>query len=190
MEKQAIEIVELSNDEVDGVRNQILSIYREAFSTPPYSRGEIDVHSFSGSFARHRERKGFRCVVARDGRSAQIIGFTYGYTSAPGQWWHDLVEGVMDSATAREWLSDTFELVELAVSPPSQGQGAGGRLHDTLLAGLPHRAAVLSTMQAETVALKLYRKRGWITLLEDFYFPGTPKPYQIMGLMMRRDPVS
>jgi ribosomal protein S18 acetylase RimI-like enzyme len=92
----------------------------------------------------------------------------------------------MDPAAAQRWLTDTFELVELAVAPHAQGRGIGSRLHDTLLADLPHQAAVLSTIQSETVALKLYRKRGWTVLLENFFFPGTSKPYIIMGLTLMR----
>jgi ribosomal protein S18 acetylase RimI-like enzyme len=182
VDKTNNEIVQLTNGQVEAVKSQLLNIYRTAFASPPYSRTEIDVDSFSRTLERHLERRGFRCVIAQEGSSGRVVGFSYGYTSAPGQWWHDLVEWEMAPEAARRWLSNTFELAELAVLPRAQGQGLGSRLHDTLLAGLPNQAAVLSTIQSETLALKLYRKRGWITLLENFYFPGTPKPYIIMGL--------
>ncbi len=183
-EPQAVEIIRLTRDQIESAHEQILDVYGEAFASPPYSRTEIDVENFSRTLARHMDRKDFRLLAARESRMGKIVGFTYGYTSAPGQWWHDLVEGAMTPQAAWEWLSDTFEFVELAVAPRAQGRHAGSRLHDTLLAGLPHRTAALSTMQAETVALQLYRRRGWVTLLEDFYFPGTPKPYRIMGLAL------
>ena len=48
--------------------------------------------------------------------------------------------------------------------------------------GVPSRTAMLSTIQAETTALQLYRKRGWLVLLDHFMFPNTPAPFQIMGL--------
>lgn len=183
-ELQAIDIIRLTRVQIESAQDQILDVYGEAFASPPYSRTEIDIENFSRTLARHMERKDFRLLAARESRTGKIVGFTYGYTSAPGQWWHDLVEGAMTPQVAREWLSDTFELVELAVAPRAQGRRAGSRLHDTLLAGLPHRTAVLSTMQAETVALQLYRRRGWVTLLENLFFSGTPKPYQIMGLVL------
>jgi ribosomal protein S18 acetylase RimI-like enzyme len=81
----------------------------------------------------------------------------------------------------KRWLSDYFEFVELAVHPDVQGQGTGGQLHDRLLAGLPHATAALSTRQAETRALALYRRRGWVTLLENFHFPGNLDRWLIMG---------
>jgi ribosomal protein S18 acetylase RimI-like enzyme len=185
MEKTTSEILWLSSRQVVALKSQILGIYREAFALPPYSRTELDVDSFSRTLDRHLERRGFRCVVALEGSTERLAGFSYGYSSAPGQWWHDLVEGKLDPGTADRWLSDTFELAELAVAPQAQGQGLGSRLHDILLAGLTHRTAVLSTIQSETVALKLYRKRGWTVLLEDFFFPGTSKPYIIMGLKLK-----
>ena len=80
------------------------------------------------------------------------------------------------------WLEGAFELAELAVRPPLQGRGIGGRLHDHLLADRPHRTAVLSTLQEETRALHLYRSRGWRTLLEHFSFSGVGRVYRIMGL--------
>jgi hypothetical protein len=33
--------------------------------------------------------------------------------------------------------------------------------------------------------MRLYRKRGWVTLLEHFVFQGTPLDYLIMGLRLR-----
>jgi GNAT superfamily N-acetyltransferase len=80
------------------------------------------------------------------------------------------------------WIDEAFELVEFAVLPAYHGKGIGGKLHDFALDGLPHRRAVLSTVQSETNALQLYRKRGWRILLDNFYFPSVAKPYLIMGL--------
>jgi ribosomal protein S18 acetylase RimI-like enzyme len=186
MEQRLFEVTRLLPEQVGPLHDQIVEVYRAAFTPPPYTRNDFDFSNFSNAFARHKDRPNFRCAVASTPAGApsggRIVGFAYGYTSSPGQWWHDLVEAALDPRAAREWLGHTFELVELAVDPRAQHQGAGGRLHDLLLEGLPHRAAILSTMQVETVALKLYRKRGWITLLENFLFPGSPRPYLIMGL--------
>ncbi len=188
MDHSPIEVRRISRDQAAAFHDQVVEVYREAFTLPPYNRNHFDFANFASAFARHKDRQGFRCAVARVPGSERIIGFAYGYTSTPGQWWHDLVEDALGPQAAREWLAYTFELVELAVAPHAQGQGAGGRLHDLLLEGLPHRAAILSTMQVETVALKLYRKRGWITLVENFLFPGSPRPYLIMGLSRDRFP--
>ena len=170
---------------------QILNVYWEAFSQPPYNRDQADVISFQESFKRHMQRSGFRCMAAWDPDPTRLAGFAYGYSSAPGQWWHELVKSTLQSRLGQEqasfWLGDTFELVELAVRPAWQGQGIGGRLHDLLLEGLPHRTALLSTLKAETSALHLYHKRGWVTLIDEFYYSSIRKPYRIMGFRLQPD---
>ncbi len=179
-----VEIAEVGPKQVESLNGQLQRVYLAAFSLPPYREGETDVVRFRESFMRHARRGGFRCVVAEDS-SDGVVGFGYGYTSKPGQWWRDVVEEALSKENAKKWLADAFELVELAVLPSMQGHGIGGRIHDELLRGLPHRTAVLSTFQAESPALKLYRNRGWITLLWDFDFPGAPRPILIMGLDLR-----
>jgi ribosomal protein S18 acetylase RimI-like enzyme len=141
--------------------------------------------TFGSILERHVARAGWRGLVAfgPDGP----VGFTYGYTGAAGQWWTDLVAARMDEATSRRWMGGHFELVELHVRPDGQGQGIGGRLHDELLKDLPHKTALLSTMRGPTAAFALYRKRGWITLIEHFVFPDQNTEYRIMGLDLRAD---
>ena len=175
------EIVCVPRREIQDIQTQIQAVYRAAFALPPYQKGPAEVARFVQVFDRHVERVGFRCFVARESNSARILGFVYGYTSAPGQWWHDAVAAALRPAMVERWLTDCFELVELAVLPEMQGQGIGRRLHDALLTGLPHRTAVLSTLDMETAGLRLYRQRGWAPLLRDFIFPGGKLPYLIMG---------
>jgi ribosomal protein S18 acetylase RimI-like enzyme len=174
----------LTPGQVKGAQADFRQVYYQAFAAPPYSRAPAVADSFASALLRQLQRDDFRCVAALapgfNGRS-RVVGFAYGYDSLPGQWWHDLVARAMPPGQAADWLADAFELVELAVEPDAQGDGTGSELHDRLLAGLPHRNGLLSTMQAETTAQHLYRRRGWVTLLEGFYFPGGLKPYLIMG---------
>jgi ribosomal protein S18 acetylase RimI-like enzyme len=179
-----VEIAVVGRQQAASLDGQLQRVYVAAFSLPPYWEGETDVVRFRESFMRHARRDGFRCVVARE-QELGVVGFGYGYTSKPGQWWRDIVEEGLGKENAKKWLSDAFEFVELAVLPTKQGQGIGGRIHDELLRGLPNQTAVLSTYQAESPALKLYRKRGWITLLWDFNFPGAARPILIMGRDLR-----
>ncbi len=179
-----VEIAGIGPKQVESLDGQLQRVYAAAFSLPPYREGETDVVRFRESFMRHARRVGFRCVVAKDWEQG-VVGFGYGYTSKPGQWWRDVVEEGLGKENAEKWLADAFEFVEFAVLPSMQGRGIGGRIHDELLRGLPNRTAVLSTYQAESPALKLYRKRGWVTLLWDFVFPGAPRPILIMGLDLR-----
>ncbi len=159
----------------------IVDIYRKAFGQAPYFKSENEVLAFGAIFPHHMRRPSFRCVLAQDEETSNILGFAYGYTGEAGQWWHDLVVKKMARAQAEYWMTNVFEVVELAVYPFTQGHGYGGRIHDALLQTLPHRTAVLSTYQVETPAQKMYEKRGWETLLSGFVFPGYSEPYKIMG---------
>jgi len=169
--------------------DELAAVYAEAFSHPPYSKDRLaSAIQIRETLGQQRERPGFRLRAAVDG--GRIVGLAYGYSSVPGQWWHDLVAGGLGHEETRRWLSDCFELVELAVLPSFQGRRLGSRLHDSLLAGVSHRTAALSTRQEETRARRLYRRRGWVDLLRDFNFQAQSPPYVIMGLDLKRFTVS
>jgi GNAT superfamily N-acetyltransferase len=172
----------LTNPQIEALRDQFVTIYRDAFSAPPYCKGEDEVVDFAQSLRQHVEREGFRIAVALGDKTDQIVGFAYGYTNTPGQFWHEEVAKVVQPQIVAEWLMNSFRLVEMAVTPKAQGQGLGGLLHDHLLSGAPCWKAVLSTMAAETSAYWMYHKRGWVVLLDDFFFSGVARPYWIMGL--------
>lgn len=185
---QTLEIVKfpdfaLPYQQIEILRDQVATIYRDAFRAPPYNKGEGDLVDFARSFPQHMRREGFRMVAVED-KAGRIVGFAYGYTSAPGQRWHENVVKAVQPQIALEWLANSFQLVEIAVTPGFQGQGIGGLLHDHLLTGLPHRKAVLSTLQAETNAYRMYRGRGWVVLLEDWFFPGMVRAYRVLGLAL------
>jgi len=165
--------------------DQLSAVYRAAFGGPPYYRKSREVDEFARALPLLTQRPGFRCAAALDAGSGEITGFAYGYRSLPGQWWYDHVARAMGSEMAAEWLSDAFQVAELAMRPEHQGRGAGGALHDLLLAGVTQSRAVLSTMAVETAAHTLYRHRGWQVVLDRFLFPGVPRSYAIMGLDIR-----
>ena len=87
-----------------------------------------------------------------------------------------------------QYLSDYFEFAELAVLPEWQRQGLGGRLHDTLLAGLRQHSACLATADLETNARRLYRSRGWVTLLERIVLPNIELKFAILGKRLSLKP--
>jgi ribosomal protein S18 acetylase RimI-like enzyme len=184
-----VELLFLNQEEIEKVQDELIAIYRAAFDGPPYYEDEDDAQRFGRSLILHATRPGYTLLIARQyGRFSNrlhILGFAYGYTTTPGQWWHDTIRPALTEQQAQHWLANAFELVELAVLPAWQGQGIGGRLHDTLLASLPHRTAVLSTAQEETAALHLYRQRGWHTLVPHFHFPGHPAPFILMGYQLK-----
>jgi ribosomal protein S18 acetylase RimI-like enzyme len=119
------------------------------------------------------------------GAGPPLIGFAYGFHGSGGQWWHDVVRRAAASAlgarAADDWFGDSLEIAEVHVLPGHQGRGTGLAMMLRLTAGRPERAAVLSTMDANTRARRLYRGLGFTDLLTGFEFPGTDLPYAIMG---------
>ena len=95
----------------------------------------------------------------------QIIGFSYGFRGAAGQWWHDVVRcrahRRSGRAVAAAWLSDSLEIAEVHVHPDYHGRGIGRSLVLGLAEGRRERTAVLSTQDADSPARRLYRSLGF-----------------------------
>jgi ribosomal protein S18 acetylase RimI-like enzyme len=140
-------------------------VYRGAFGAEGYAEGEAEVARFlTDQLPKHVGRAGFRLAEATvDGR---LAGFAYGYTGERGQWWSDRVVDQIPALLADEWVGGHFEFVELAVDPGVQRRGVGTLLHDELLSGLSHHKALLSTYHDDLPAPRLYRRRGWLLLVE------------------------
>jgi ribosomal protein S18 acetylase RimI-like enzyme len=133
-------------------------------------------------------RAGFRAVamLSPDG---QVAGFGYGYTSGPGQWWHDQVRGAL-AEPDRRWLADCFEVVELHVRPAAQGHGLGARQLRGLLSMAPGSTTLLSTPEADertSRAWRLYRRFGFVDVLRDFHFPGDERAFAVLGRALPLD---
>ena len=116
---------------------------------------------------------------------AAIIAFAYGFHGDSGQWWHDLVRAALmiqsGSAAVTRWLDDSFEVAELHVHPGYQRRGIGRRLLFRLTGDRTERTALLSTMDTNSPARRLYRSAGFTDLLTDYRFAGAPVPYAVMG---------
>ena len=135
---------------------------------------------------RHAARDGFVFLGAFE-PGGRLVGFVYGYTGAPGQWWHDKVAAGLDAEARATWLDPPhFELTEIAVDPPWQGRGVGSRLHDAVLEGLPGDRALLSALADNAPVLRFYARRGWRVLLDELRFePGRPV-FSILGKELRQ----
>lgn len=134
----------------------------------------------------HAANPGFRALVvtAPPGDGA-VIAFAYGFHGGSGQWWHDLVRSALvarwGQGVATEWLDDSFEVAEVHVHPEYQRRGIGRRLLFRLTGGRTERTAVLSTMDTNSPARRLYRSLGFTDLLTGYRFSGAPVPYAVMG---------
>lgn len=109
---------------------------------------------------RHAARAGFRVAYAYQGQ--ELVGFAYGYTGEPGQWWTDNARTVLAPEVADAWLGGHFELVSLGVVHGARRAGIGRGLIHALLDGLDHERFLLMTTADETdPARHLYRSEGW-----------------------------
>ena len=161
-----------------------MAVYAEAMGYP----AEAGQHR-AGFAVAHTRRPAFRAVAAigdgdGPGEVGELLGFGYGYATAPGQWWHDQVRAALDPAVADEWLRGCFELSELHVRPVHQGRGVGRSLLQTLVDGLPQPAVLLSTPEGDTRAWRLYRSVGFVDLLRHHLFPGDSRPFAVLGVRL------
>jgi ribosomal protein S18 acetylase RimI-like enzyme len=159
------------------VLDTVLDIYTAAMRPPS--------DQLAGRLAimrNHATYPDFVCLLAE---APDIVGFTYGFHGAPGQWWHDVVRrGLQDRAGAKiseDWFGDALEIAEVHVLPEHQGKGIGRRMIHEICAGRPERTAVLSTHDAPTAARHLYRDIGFVDLMTKFVFPGGYENYVIAG---------
>jgi ribosomal protein S18 acetylase RimI-like enzyme len=176
-----VDVVRLGAAELPAYAPGVVDVYRQTFGAAPYVEDEARLAGFAEQvLPTHAPRRDFRCVVGLE--AGEVLGFAYGYTGEPGQWWHDRVVAQLGAAAA-EWATEPFEVVTLAVRPAAQRRGIGGRLHDALLTGLSNRTALLSVWDTGIPALRLYRRRGWLTLRDDAGAPGGPARL-VMGLRL------
>jgi ribosomal protein S18 acetylase RimI-like enzyme len=158
---------------------EVVDVWASAHGLPAASATRRE---FGGErLPRHVARAGFRFVGAF-ASDRRLVGFVYGYTGAPGQWWYDKVAAALDADAAAEWLDPPhFEFTELAVAPAYQRRGVGTRLHDEVLDGLPHERALLSALADNTRVIAFYEHRGWRVILPELRFePGRPL-FAILG---------
>jgi ribosomal protein S18 acetylase RimI-like enzyme len=155
--------------------DEAMRIYVRAMHYPDHTGVQRAV-----SARKHVALPGFACRAALlEGDT--LVGFGYGYTTMPGQWWHDLVRRAVDRDTAREWLVDAFELSELHVLPEYQGHGLGRSVLTALAGSLPHATMLLSTPDSDTRAFRLYRDTGFVDLARNYLFPGDARPFAVLG---------
>jgi ribosomal protein S18 acetylase RimI-like enzyme len=164
--------------------DRAMEIYVQAMGYPEHTGEQRAVTA-----RRHTRNAGFACraAVTNDG---QFVGFGYGYTTTPGQWWHDLVRRAMTADMAAEWLTDAFELSELHVLPEYQGFGIGRALLEHIAAELPHEVMLLSTPDADTRAFRMYRSTGFVDLARHYLFPGDARPFAVLGAQLPLQPTA
>jgi ribosomal protein S18 acetylase RimI-like enzyme len=131
------------------------------------------------SLLHHLGYPGFKGVVATT-PEGRIAGAVYGYTDLPRQWWHNHVAAVLGPQETERALTGTFTVSELAVTQEHRRRGLGRLLLRTVLDGLPHTAATLSTQSDNVPARRLYESEGWQYLIYRMCFYADGPDYMIL----------
>lgn len=174
-------VVQWSSEQFAAHLDEAMQIYVAAMGYPAHAAAQRAMTA-----RRHVHNDGFACraAVLDD---ATLVGFGYGYTTAPGQWWHDLVRRALAPDLGKQWLADAFELSELHVLPRYQAHGLGRLLLTELAAAVPNAVMLLSTPDDDTRAFRLYRRLGFVDLRRHYLFPGDGRPFAVLGAQLPLD---
>jgi len=129
---------------------------------------------------KHASYEGFKGLKAKD-TNGKLIGFAYGYSSLPEQFYRGKIEAQLSETQTNNWLSDCFEFVELAVDPSYKRLGIASQLHDTLLDNIDHKTSILTTWVNNSPAINLYKNKGWELIKVDAPVITKENPQVIMG---------
>ncbi|MEV0094278.1 GNAT family N-acetyltransferase [Streptomyces sp. NPDC050738] len=118
----------------------------------------------------------------------RLVGFVYGMPNDRTHWWSTVVEPYLSNTGSEGWLDNSFVITELHVHPGFQGRGIGRRLITAITDGAEQPRSILSAIDTESPARKLYRTLGYADLAEQVHFPSAALPYAVMGapLPLRR----
>jgi ribosomal protein S18 acetylase RimI-like enzyme len=133
---------------------ELRGVYLAVFSLPPYDEGPEIGDKFVGWISDESKLAGFSLVAAYD--EDRLVGFAYGYTQPPGEWWRNTDQPAPEQVKAAE----KFAVMEWAVLPDQRGKGIGRRLLDELLADRREPYATL-TVNPAAEARTIYEQWGW-----------------------------
>jgi ribosomal protein S18 acetylase RimI-like enzyme len=132
---------------------------------------------------RHLTYPGVRALAAT-APGDRMVGFVYGMPNSRGHWWSTVVEPYMRQTGNDDWLDDSFTITELHVHPRFQGRGLGRELITTITDTAPEPRSILSAIDVESRARRLYRALGYVDLARPVHFPSAPSPYAVMGAVL------
>lgn len=140
---------------------------------------------------RHLTHAGARALGATTTagpRPGALVGFVYGMPNDRFHWWSSVVEPYLRRAGTDDWLDDAFVITELHVHPRYQGHGIGRRLITAITDTATEPRTILSAVDTDSPARRLYRSLGYADLARPVHFPSAASPYAVMGapLPLRR----
>ncbi|MEV7869300.1 GNAT family N-acetyltransferase [Streptomyces sp. NPDC088124] len=136
---------------------------------------------------RHVLHRGCRALGATTA-TGRLVGFVYGMPNDRAHWWSTIVEPYLRANGSDGWLDDSFVITELHVHPEFQARGIGRTLITAITDDAAQPRSILSAIDIESPARKLYRALGYEDLARQVHFPSAPRPYAVMGapLPLRR----
>ncbi|MDQ1570364.1 MAG: hypothetical protein QOF79_1038 [Actinomycetota bacterium] len=141
--------------------DSIVSVYRDAFSSPPWEKPASGVDRFANVvFPKHLGREGFALTVAHN-LDGKVVGFCYGFIGHHGQYWTDYVAERIHPSLEKAWLGGHFEIAELAVDHADRSHGIGRSLLTVLLDSRGEDRMALQTLAQPSPALSLYESLGF-----------------------------
>jgi GNAT superfamily N-acetyltransferase len=175
--------------EVRSRLSQFTHVYRASFTKAPWNEKELHVEQFSREIPKYTNNSEFRCVVAKELVSDDVVGFAFGYASGGVEYIRKIVRNSLGEEDAQEWLSSHFFVAEIALDEPFRGKGIGSRLHDHLLKEVTYRYVVTCTHPEASPADHLFQNRGWqiLTLLPEFYYSGNEDSTWHTGILLGLD---
>lgn len=129
---------------------------------------------------RHLACPGARSLGATTGDGG-LVGFVYGMPNDRAHWWSTVVQPYMRRRGTEQWLDGSFVITELHVLPAFQGLGIGRQLITTITDTATEPRSILSAIDVESPARRLYRALGYQDLARPVHFPSATNPYAVMG---------
>ncbi|GAA3314349.1 GNAT family N-acetyltransferase [Nonomuraea dietziae] len=160
-------------------RAELVSVYREAFTGPPWHESEEAVGAFHDRLTADAGRAGFRAVLATGDAGPCGFGTAWPTTSPfPTERSYGKVLAALGQDGTAHHLVGALEVDELAVAPHARGQGLAGRILDLLC---DQRRSWLLTSPKAPDAIRLYERSGWRRVVDDpevvvFVKPGQASP--------------
>lgn len=185
MPTASIELIE-DHAALQPLCDPVADIYPRAYSLPPYFENEGDIRTFKQRWPILTRKTKFRLVTAREPSSGTLLGFAYGWKSCPGDALHGLLSENLSAEQSALWTADSFEIADFALPPEHHGAGIGKKLYSAFFSGVPNARAVLKTHASESVAVQMYKKLGWITLIDSVIWGPKNLPYTAMGLDLHK----
>jgi ribosomal protein S18 acetylase RimI-like enzyme len=142
---------------VSAILDAVIDLYLEIRSERAGEHYEkFSLTSFIERTNSQAQKDGFELIAATSEHS--LVGFSFGYPMAVGQWWTDCPSPPQDILA-----NSKFAVIELNVRKTYRRQGAGKKLLDILISGRPEKYATLAA-RPDSPAHAMYTRWGWYTV--------------------------